>query len=65
MKVALNRPGKFFRSNQSRSNLPLKYTDPRRYFASQTTEIFFTSQQTAFLNDQLADDNLWQTPGLT
>jgi len=56
MKVALNRPGKFTRSKQSRSNVPPKYADPRRFFArrlaelgrSLASEIFLTSLQKAF-----------------
>jgi hypothetical protein len=66
MKVALNRPGKFSRSKQSRSNVSLKYADPRRFFArrsaelgrSLASEIFLTNLQTAFFNDLLAADNL-------
>ncbi len=61
MKVALNRPGKFSRSKQSRSNVPHKYAPARRYFArrsaelgrSLASEIFLTSLQTAFFNNLL------------
>ncbi len=59
MKVALDRPGKFSRSKQSRSNVPPKYADPRRFFARRSaelgrsfaSEIFLTSLQTAFFNN--------------
>jgi len=50
MKVALDRPGKFSRSKQSRSNVLSQYADPRRFFARLTSEIFLTSLQTAFFN---------------
>ena len=53
MKVALNRPGKFSRSKQSRSNVPLKYASARRFFARLASEIFLTSLQTAFFNNLL------------
>ncbi len=33
MKAALDRPGKFSRSEQSRSNVPPKYASARRFFA--------------------------------
>jgi len=33
MKAAVNRPGKFSRSKQSRSNVPPKYASARRFFA--------------------------------
>jgi len=56
MKVALDRPGKFSRSKQSRSNVPPKYASARRFIArrsaelgrSLASEIFLTSLQTAF-----------------
>ncbi len=50
MKVALNRPGKFSRSKQSRSNVPPKYASARRFFARLASEIFLTSLQTDFFN---------------
>jgi len=53
MKVALDRPGKFSRSEQSRSNVPPKYASARRFFARLTSEIFFTSLQTDFSNNPL------------
>ncbi len=53
MKVALNRPGKFSRSKQSRSNVPPKYASARRFFARLASEIFLTSLQTAFFNNLL------------
>ncbi len=55
MKVALNRPGKFSRSKQSRSNVPLKYASARRFFARLASEIFLTSLQTAFFDHLLVD----------
>jgi hypothetical protein len=66
IKVALNRPGKFSRSKQSRSNVPLQYASTCRFFARRSaelgqrlaSEIFSTSLQTAFFNNLLADDNL-------
>ncbi len=53
MKVALDRPGKFSRSEQSRSNVPPKYASARRFFARLASEIFLTSLQTAFFNNLL------------
>ncbi len=50
MKVAVNRPGKFFRSKQSRSNVPPKYASARRFFARLASEIFLTSLQVGFFN---------------
>ncbi len=58
MKVALNRPGNFSRSKQSCSNVPLRYANPRRFYAHHASGIFFTSLQTAFFYNLLADDNL-------
>ncbi len=59
--VALERFGNHSRSKRSRSNVPPKYTDPRRLFArrsaelgrSLASEIFLTSLQTAFFNNLL------------
>ncbi len=53
MKVALNRPEKFSRSKQSRSNVPPKYASARRYFARLASEIFLTSLRSAFFNNLL------------
>ena len=53
MKVALNRPGKFSRSGQSRFNVPPMYVDPRGFFARLASEIFLTSQQIDFFNNLL------------
>ncbi len=61
MKVAINRPGKFSRSKQSRSNVPPKYASARRFFArrsaelgrSLASEIFLTSLQADFFNNLL------------
>ncbi len=53
MKVAVNRPGKFSRSKQSRSNVQPKYASARRFFARLASEIFLTSLQTAFFNNLL------------
>ena len=53
MTVALDRPGKFYRSEQSRSNVPPKYANPRRFFARLASEIFLTSQQIDFFNNLL------------
>ncbi len=53
MKVALDRPGKFSRSEQSRSNVPPKYASARLFFARLASEIFLTSPQTAFFNNLL------------
>ena len=39
MKVALDRPGKFSRSKQSRSNVTPKYADPRRSIAHRSAEL--------------------------
>jgi hypothetical protein len=51
--VALDRCGNHSRSKRSRSNVPPKYADPRRFFARLDSEIFLTSLQTAFFNIQL------------
>jgi len=53
MKVAVNRPGIFSRSKQSRSNVLPKYASARRFFARLASEIFLTSLQTAFFNNLL------------
>ncbi len=53
MKVAVNRPGKFSRSKQSRSNVPPEYASARRFFERLASEIFLTSLQTAFFNNLL------------
>ncbi len=53
MRVAVNQPGKFSRSEQSRSNVSPKYADPRRFFARLVSEILLTSLQTAFFNNLL------------
>ena len=49
--VALDRCGNHSRSKRSRSNVPPKYADPRRFFARLASEIFLTSLQTAFLKN--------------
>ncbi len=51
--VELDRPGKFSRSKQSRSNVPPKYASARRFFARLASEIFLTSLQTVFFNNLL------------
>jgi len=51
--VALDRRGNHSRSKQSRSSVPPKYADPRRFFARLASEIFLTSLQTAFFNNLL------------
>ena len=51
MKVALDRPGIFSCSKQSRSNVPPKYADPRRFFVPLASEIFLTSLQVDFFNN--------------
>ncbi len=64
MKVALDRPGKFSRSEQSRSNVPPMHADPRRFFARRSAELgrslapemFLTSLQAAFFNNWLGGD---------
>jgi hypothetical protein len=61
MKVAVNRPGRFSRSKQSRSNVLPKYADSRRFIArrsaeqrrSLASEIFLTSLHTAFFKKPL------------
>ncbi len=53
MKVALDRPGKFSRSKQSRSNVSPKYASARRFFARLASEIFLTSLLTDFFNNPL------------
>jgi hypothetical protein len=62
MKVALDRPGIFSRSKQSRSNVPPKYASPRRFFARLAPEIFLTSLQTAFFNNLLVFVDLFPVP---
>ncbi len=57
MKVTLDRPGKFSRSKQSRSNVPPKYADPRRFFARLDSEIFLTSLQTDVFNNLSSEQN--------
>ena len=54
MKVALDRPGIFSRSKQSRSNVAPKYADPRRFIARLASEIFLISLQINILNNLLA-----------
>ncbi len=56
MKVALDRPGKFSRSKQSRSNVPPKYASARRFFARLASEIFLTSLQTDFFQKPARGD---------
>jgi len=51
--VALDRCGGHSRSKWSRSNVPPKYAFARRFFARLASEIFLTSLQTAFFNNQL------------
>ncbi len=51
--VALDRCGNHSRSKRSRSNVPPKYADPRRFFARLASEIFLISLQTAFFNNLL------------
>ncbi len=51
--VALDRCGNHSRSKQSRSNVPRKYADPRRFFARLASEIFLTNLQSAFFNSLL------------
>jgi hypothetical protein len=51
MKVALDRPRKFSRSKQSRSNVLPKYASARRFFARLASEIFLTSLQTDLFNN--------------
>ncbi len=51
MKVALDLPGKFSRSEQSRSNVLPKYASARRFFARLASEIFLTSLQTEVFNN--------------
>ncbi len=51
MQVGINRPGRFSRPKLSRSNVPLKYADPRRFIARLASEIFLTSLQTSFFNN--------------
>jgi len=79
VKVAVNRPGKFSRSKQSRSNVPPKYVTARRFFARRSVElgrilafeIFLTSLQTAFFNNLLESavevdpESLVRYPGLS
>ncbi len=59
MKVALDRPGKFSRSEQSRSDVPPKYASARLFFARLASEIFLTSPQTAFFNNLLGKHILY------
>ena len=51
--AAVNRPGKFSRSKQSRSHVPPKYASARRFLTRLAAEIFLTSLQTAFFNNLL------------
>jgi len=51
VKVAFNRPGRFSRSMQSRSNGLPKYASARRFFARLASEIFLTSLQTDLFNN--------------
>jgi len=61
MKVAVNRLGKFSRFKQSRSNVPRKYADPRRFFVrrsaklgrSLASEIILSSLPTGFFSNLL------------
>ncbi len=53
MKVAVNRPGRFSRSEQSRSNVLPKYADPRRIITRLASKIFLTSLLTAFFKNLL------------
>ena len=62
MKVAVNRPGKFSRSEQSRSNVPPKYAAARRFFARLASEIFLTSLQTDFFKILLVVSLSWERP---
>jgi len=57
MKVALDWPGKFSRSKQSRSNVPPKYASARQFFTRLASEIFLISLQTAFFSSLLASGN--------
>ncbi len=43
MKVALDRPGKFSRSKQSRFNVPPMYASARQFLAPLASEIFLTN----------------------
>ena len=53
MKVALDRPGKFSRSEQNFSAVPPKYASARRFFARLASETFFTCRQNDFFNNLL------------
>ncbi len=53
MKVALDRPGKYSRSKQSRSNVPPMDACARRFIARLASETFLTSLQTDFFNNLL------------
>ncbi len=55
MKAALDRPGKFSRSEQSRSNVPPKYVDPRRFFARRST--VFDPDPSTMLRVMVRDSN--------
>jgi len=57
--VALDRGGNYFRSKRSRSNVSPKYASARRFFARLASEIFLTSLQTAFFNNLLGGEQLY------
>ena len=48
MKVALNRPERYFRSEQSRSNVLVKYAAARRLIARLASEVFLINLQRDF-----------------